>query len=152
MKELSRRTVLCVDDTSLPLRISSLLPEGQGYDVVRVAGVAEALDVFSTRQIDIVVSDHSVQGSEGAGLAEKMKQINPDIPFLLISDATDHLAHADSVDAFAPKSSGKKGLLAMIALMLESIERRHLEIRVSTKPMRSVGDRLIGRIYEFLLG
>lgn len=79
------KTVLCVDDEPIGLRVRKILLESHGFRVL-VAGDGEAgLELFQANPIDIVVLDYYMPGMSGGDVAAKMREIRPDVPIILLS-------------------------------------------------------------------
>jgi DNA-binding NtrC family response regulator len=81
------QTVLVVDDDPAFLRdlrdlLKAFLPE---VDVVLASSGAEALKVLASREVDLLISDHSMPGMEGIELLETARQRYPKVPRILIT-------------------------------------------------------------------
>lgn len=80
-------TVLCVEDEDLQLNMRKRLFESAGYRVLEAQTAKEALDIFSSAQVDAVVMDYwlSGPGGNGTAIAEQMKRHRPQTPILMLS-------------------------------------------------------------------
>lgn len=82
--------VLIVDD-QMPVRIAlETLFEVHGLEPVSVATAAEALDLIASDDVGAVVqdmnfSDNRTSGDEGAALFRAIRQLDPDMPVLLMT-------------------------------------------------------------------
>ncbi|MFN7103912.1 MAG: PAS domain S-box protein, partial [Pseudorhizobium sp.] len=66
-------TILAVDDDALVLMNTSLMLEDLGHTVIEAYNGQDALDVLSSgRQVDLVITDHSMPRMTGAELAEQI--------------------------------------------------------------------------------
>ncbi len=110
--------VLCVEDDAAVLQLHTIVLERAGYDVVAAANGAEALDIFRSRPIDIVVSDHVHTGGADIVLFRDMKRFDPSVPILLVSGLIEPPEEAEYADEFIPKMQGSKVLLARISAHL----------------------------------
>ena len=78
---------------------------------------AQALEVFHSSQIDLVVSDHLLPGFSGAELARRMKLAKPLVPIMLFSGVSEK-PEAKSADLFMSKADGPVQFLANVAALL----------------------------------
>ena len=77
--------ILVVDDEAALAELASTILEEVGFTVVAVNSGAEALNQIAKRNFDLVLCDIIMPNMDGVTLAEKVKHINPDIPFLFAS-------------------------------------------------------------------
>jgi DNA-binding NtrC family response regulator len=111
-------TVLCVDDEVNALFIRKAILKLKGYHVVTARNAQEAVTVFNSATIDLVISDHFLQGETGCELARRLKEINPRIPVLLLTGATEIPTEAAHADVFMSKLEGPERLLQVTAQLL----------------------------------
>jgi two-component system response regulator CpxR len=93
-----KRTILCVDDNEQQLSIRKIMLETRGYRVVACGNGEEALERFKQGGIDLVLSDLLTPGLDGGKLVEKVKEISPETPTILVSGKVriyDRETHAD---------------------------------------------------------
>jgi len=77
--------ILIVDDEkNYPMIISELLQE-EGYSSLTASSGMEALDILNNEIIDLVLTDVKMPGISGIQLLEKIKEINPDIPVIIMT-------------------------------------------------------------------
>lgn len=77
--------ILIVDDEkNYPMIIGELLQE-EGYTSLTASSGMEALDILNNELIDLVLTDVNMPGMSGIQLLEKIKQINPDIPVIIMT-------------------------------------------------------------------
>jgi CheY-like chemotaxis protein len=81
--------ILCVDDEVMGLSVRKALLESQGYQVLTAENGADALVLFSTEIVDLVVLDYSMPGMTGDVVAERMKELRPDLPVVMLSAYVD---------------------------------------------------------------
>jgi CheY-like chemotaxis protein len=100
-----QKTVLCVEDEDLELKMRRILFETAGYRVLQAKSAAAALEVFASSQIDAVVTDYWLSGKCGNGtaLAEKMKRLRPRIPIVMLSGFASLPGEGAVVDAWVRK-------------------------------------------------
>ena len=77
--------ILCIDDEPIVLMVRGLVLSQAGYQPVLANTAKEALELFASRRIDLVITDHLLPGQSGAQLAADLKRIRPDIPVMLLS-------------------------------------------------------------------
>jgi two-component system response regulator CpxR len=80
-----KRTILCVDNNEQSLSIRKIMLETRGYRVVACSGSAEALERFQRGGVDLVMTDLIVPGLDGIQLIEKIKELSPGTPTILLS-------------------------------------------------------------------
>ena len=93
-----KRTLLCVDDNQVALDLRKQVLESFGYSVLIASDSTAALELFSSCEVDLVISDHLLQGGTGTQLAAAMKKLKPDIPIAIISglpEAPEGMEYAD---------------------------------------------------------
>jgi PAS domain S-box-containing protein len=81
-----RGTALLVDDEEL-VRISTAdMLADLGYGVVEAASAEEAMRLIEQgKRFDVLVTDHLMPGMSGADLARTVRDVQPDVPVLLVS-------------------------------------------------------------------
>jgi len=100
-------TVLLVDDDAIIIEVGVDVLERLGYQVMTAGSGEEAIAVYMKNKdrIDIVLLDMIMPGMGGGETFDRLKEINPDIPVLLLSGY--------SIDGLATKilNRGCKGFL-----------------------------------------
>lgn len=77
--------ILIVDDEkNYPTIIGELLRE-EGYSSFTASSGMEALDILKNEIIDLVLTDVTMPGMSGIQLLEQIKEINPDIPVIIMT-------------------------------------------------------------------
>ena len=110
--------ILAVDDESSGLHFRKLILEHAGHSVLSCTGVDEALTLFRTNPVDIVVTDHLLGRQTGNDMAAEMKRSKPNVPIILLSGTSnipEPLLHADS---FLSKTEGPEQLLEIVEQLL----------------------------------
>ena len=88
--ERSRPLILVADDEPFILQYIKHVLQLANYDVVTANSVEEAWVILERRQpeVELVLSDIVMPGSiDGLELAERIHQLDPDLPVLFISGA-----------------------------------------------------------------
>jgi len=78
-------TILIVDDEKHYRLILSEVLEEEGYHSFTAASGMEALDLLKSQVIDLVLTDVKMPGMTGINLLEKIKEINPDLPVIIMT-------------------------------------------------------------------
>jgi CheY-like chemotaxis protein len=68
-----------------------------GYEVNLAASAQEALDIFEKDRFDLVIADYAMPGMNGDALADSIKRLAPEQPFLLVSGFVEHLLENSSL-------------------------------------------------------
>lgn len=77
--------ILIVDDEKhYPMIIGEVLQE-EGYRPFTASSGMEALDILNSQFIDLVLSDVKMPGMSGISLLEKIKEIKPDLPVIIMT-------------------------------------------------------------------
>jgi CheY-like chemotaxis protein len=111
--------VLCVDDEVIGLSIRKLILESKGYSVLTAENGPDALQLFASHPVHIVILDYKMPGMDGGVVAQRMRALNPLVPILLLSAYVD-LPHETLalVDKYLTKGEPPPILLDAIARML----------------------------------
>jgi CheY-like chemotaxis protein len=83
------RVILCVDDEAVGLSVRKMLLEAQGYRVLTAENGPDALVLFSSEDVEAIVLDYSMPGMNGDVVAERMKELRPDLPIIMLSAYVD---------------------------------------------------------------
>jgi signal transduction histidine kinase len=114
--------ILCVDDEASGLKLRQLILERKGYLVSTAATVSEALALFKSTGIALVVTDHLLGRETGTAMAKEMKRLKPTVPIIVLSGETNTPEGIESSDAFISKAEGTESLLAMVTQLLTQSE------------------------------
>lgn len=75
-------TILCVDDEAMALAVRAKVLEAAGYVVITASTASEALRLFKSDHIDLVITDHLLPGTTGNDLAQELRKISPTLPIV----------------------------------------------------------------------
>jgi two-component system, OmpR family, response regulator CpxR len=100
-----KKTILCVDDNEQVLAVRKFMLETRGYRVVTAQGAADALEMFRSGGIDLVLSDLIMPQMDGNEMVRRMKDITSDVPMILVSGTVKDFDRASHADAFLPKGA-----------------------------------------------
>ena len=79
---MSGKKILLIDDEESILRTYTLLLEEHGYRVVTADCGRKALEEFSSRPFDLVITDLTMPGVGGFTVIEAVKSTSPDTPVI----------------------------------------------------------------------
>jgi DNA-binding NtrC family response regulator len=83
-----RETILIVDDEATLRSVFSDMMSGQGYRCITAANAIDALQIIESNllRFDMLVTDIKMPGGlDGVGLANKMRELQPDVAILVIT-------------------------------------------------------------------
>lgn len=115
----TKAVILCVDDEPNSLILRKLVLEKAGYRVLSANSAAQALEIFSTEKIDLVLSDQLMPGRTGTELARDIKSQSPRIPVLVISGVNEVPFDADAADLFMSKVEGPTAMCEKVSSLLK---------------------------------
>jgi DNA-binding NarL/FixJ family response regulator len=128
------KRLLVVDDEPKLLKAVAVDLRGEGYDVTTARSGSEALISVTQKTPDLIVSDIRMPVMDGYELARRLR-LNPGtalipIVFLTAKDTTaDRIAgFRTGIDAYLTKPFEPDELLAVIASILNRVERTHSQI------------------------
>ncbi|HVI08899.1 MAG TPA: response regulator [Candidatus Binatia bacterium] len=135
-----KRTILCVDDNEQSLSYRKIMLETRGYRVASFSKGEDALERFKQGGIDLVVTDMSMPGLDGAQLIAAVKNLSPRTPAILISSKVRVYDHESQADVFFARGMyAPADLLERIRLLL--VRKRgpkRMQDRASSLP-RQIG-------------
>jgi CheY-like chemotaxis protein len=114
----AKATILCVDDHRKELVGRRLLLEKKGYKVLQAASGCEGLEMLHSQAVDAIVLEYQVSGISTHVIAEKMKNINSDVPIVLLA-AREPYKKVESVDTFLSGSQPPEILLYTVEQLLD---------------------------------
>jgi two-component system response regulator CpxR len=114
-----KRTILCVDDNEQSLSHRKIMLETRGYKVASFSRGEAALDRFKQGGIDLVITDLTMPGLDGAKLVGAIKNLSPETPAILISSRTRIYSNESQADVFLAKGMyAPADLLERVRLLL----------------------------------
>jgi CheY-like chemotaxis protein len=128
-----KKTILCVDDNEQALAVRKFLLETRGYRIVTAVCAHDALEIFRSGGIDLVLSDLLMPQMDGNEMVRRMKDFSPEVPMMLVSGTVKAFERASHADAFLPKGAcSPVELLERIRVM---IARKRGPKKVATRPI-----------------
>jgi CheY-like chemotaxis protein len=77
--------IMWVDDEMESLKSQTIFLESKGYAVTSFSNGFDAIEYFKTNDVDVVLLDESMPGITGLETLQKLKEINNNIPIVLIT-------------------------------------------------------------------
>jgi CheY-like chemotaxis protein len=82
---MTPKTILCVDDDELVRNALTTLLSSFGYQVVTAESGAAALRLLGSHNVDLAIVDYNMPQMNGLALAREIKQLQPELPILLLT-------------------------------------------------------------------
>jgi two-component system, chemotaxis family, CheB/CheR fusion protein len=133
--------ILAVDDEHSGLYFRKLILEHAGYAVLSATGVDEALRLFRSNPVDLVVTDHLLGRQVGTEMAREMKRSKPSVPVIVLSGTSSIPEPLVDVSAFLSKNEGPEQLLELVKKLLDSLpESRNPQLNtdLTAPPLQSL--------------
>lgn len=117
--------ILLVDDERDITDVQAEMLKRLGYQVIATNRAEEAVDIFAAnpKQFDLVISDMTMPNMTGIQLAEKLKTIKPEIPFIICSGYNEETSGKNlrgrPVDAFLQKPVAMGDLAKAVRKILD---------------------------------
>jgi two-component system NtrC family response regulator len=125
---MSEQVILVVDDEEAQRKVLAGFLRKRGYETVTATSAEEALDVVSTKTVDLVLTDFRMPGRSGVDLLQDLRGINPEIPVIVITAFGTVASAVDAMKQGAADYLNKPvDLDELEVLVARSLERRALE-------------------------
>src|SRR5438270_8361155 len=98
-------TILCVDDEPILLQVRAIVLRQAGFNPLLAQDATEALKIFRSQHIDLVITDHLLPDCDGTKLAAQMKQINSKVPIIMMSGLAEPPEDLHHIDAYVIKGA-----------------------------------------------
>lgn len=111
--------ILYADDSTTLLDGWKSVLELHGYDVLTASNGTEALEVFVSHPVDLVLLDYHMPQMNGDAAAAQMKACKDDVPIALLSaDDVSTMSDIKVVDALISKSESVTTVLRIVDHLL----------------------------------
>ena len=125
----NRRLILSVDDQLSVLYGRYKVLASAGYAVLSATDGVQALQIFASNPIDLVLLDFRLQGMDGGLVAEAMKEFKPHVPIVMVSGADVPERCLAIVNGYIRKGDGPELLLQSIQQLLSPSRQPGLDRR-----------------------
>jgi DNA-binding response OmpR family regulator len=112
------RTILCIDHQLTLLELHRRVLQNAGYRVFTAQSGVEALALFQTEPVDLVVLEFLMPELNGGRLAAGLKQMKPDVPIIMYSSVYPPANVLAAVDLFISKTANIKDVVAQVECLL----------------------------------
>ncbi len=145
---MAKNRILIVDDEpGLRFGVRDFL-ELQGYEVDEAESCREAQEIFRTSRPDIVIADYMLPDGTALDLLPRLKEINPDIPLLILTahGSIDLAVRAikEGAEQFLTKPLELPALMVILKRLLEHQRNHHKQLASHTRQVRCAIDPFIG--------
>ena len=114
-----KKVILCVDDNDQALSVRKFVLETRGYRVLTATNAEEAVELYDRGRVDLVISDLVMPRCNGNDLIQRLKDIAPWVPAVLVSGSIKQFDPTSRADAFLPKGScSPQELLERVRVLL----------------------------------
>jgi two-component system, NtrC family, response regulator GlrR len=112
-----------VDDEADPLALRKMVLQSRGFAVLTAATAEQALKLFASRDISLVLTDHLLTGLDsGAAMTAEMKRRKPNVPIAIYSGGTEVLDLGEA-DLFMSKLMPVDELFAQVEALISGKHR-----------------------------
>ena len=116
--EKTLATILCIDDEENQLVLRKLMLERAGYRVLTAESPAEAIALFGSDTVDLVIVDYYMPGMNGLALAREILR-RKKLPIVVLSAYAELPGESiGTADTWIMKGTGSEELLRRIAELL----------------------------------
>jgi CheY-like chemotaxis protein len=100
-----KKIILCVDDNDQDLSVMKFLLTTNGYRVLAASSGQEALELFPSAVVDLVLADQEMPQMNGRQLVERLKQMGPHVPMVLLGSPQRMAGEMHAADAVLDKKN-----------------------------------------------
>jgi CheY-like chemotaxis protein len=94
---MNKTRILWADDEIVMLKPHIIFLEEKGFEVVAVNSGSEALDRLADEHFDIVFLDEQMPGLSGIEVLEKIKELQPNLPVVMITKSEEESIMEDAI-------------------------------------------------------
>ncbi|ADU66275.1 response regulator receiver [Desulfurispirillum indicum S5] len=118
---LKNKSVLIVEDEPLTRQMLARILSFRVGEVIVAANGKEGLELFHSRNPDIILSDLEMPVMNGADMIRAIRQVSPDKPIVVITAFDDDEHLACEADCVLVKPIFKKELLGVLAAVAQKL-------------------------------
>lgn len=144
MQEKRIRVSVVDDHRVFAEALAGRLSDEPDIEVVGTAsGPAEAFELFSRNDIDVLVLDLDLAGEDGLAVARQLRQERPDLAIVVVTAATDDSRAAEAVQMGVRGWVGKQGAIESLLTAVRGAARGeiHLPASILTRVLASLSER-----------
>jgi len=134
----SASILLCEDDENLGMLLREYL-EAKGYKVELCADGEEGYDAFAEQQFDLFILDVMMPKMDGFTLAQKIREMNGDVPFIFLTAKTLIDDIREGFEIGADDYITKPFRMDVVVLRIEAILRRVRGKKNKNEVVRHIG-------------
>lgn len=82
---MNNYSILIIDDEDTQRNILSGYLKKKGFRIFSASSGEEGIGIVKNNPVDIILSDYKMPGKTGLGVLEEVKQINPEISFVILT-------------------------------------------------------------------
>lgn len=148
-----KRKILIVDDDASIRNMLLIVLKEADRELIPAADTLEALKILTQEGIDLLVSDIKMPDITGIALLKKVKQVNPELPVIMITAyaSTDEAVEAMKMGAFdyitKPFNIDELKLVVERALVANELTRENIKLKKEIE-YRDRYENLIGKSDE----
>lgn len=116
VQSMEKKRILVVDDDDYMRDSMTETLRRKGYDIEAAPSGAAALELFAQGPFDLVISDLKMSGMSGMDLLDKIRQVDPEVTFLMVT------AYGAIETAVQAVKKGAYDFLQKTPTMLEELE------------------------------
>ena len=139
---MTERVVLVVDDEAAQRTVLAGFLRKRGLEAITASGVEEAVQVVSSRTVDLVLTDLNMPGKDGLALIDSLRAVNPELPVIVMTafgtvasavaamkrGAADYLTKPidlDELDVLVARTLERRALVSENELLREQLASRY---------------------------
>lgn len=119
MNAARQKTVLCVDDEMIGLRVRRIMLESHGFQVLTATNGRQGIALFEQNEVDLVVLDFYMPDLNGGEVAAELRRRRPGVPIIFLSAYFSLPSDAlEMADAFITKGEPPEVLIEKIEQLM----------------------------------
>jgi len=126
-----KKVILVVDDAPVTLEVLDRCLTAAGYRVLVSSGVAQALDILDSTQVDLVITDMRMPGVDGIDLVRHVRQNLRDTEVMMITGYPSIEGAVQAVktgaEEYLAKPFTEEELVAAVSRVLDKLILRRME-------------------------
>lgn len=121
---MSNKILIIDDNKFLRFTLSALL-EDSGFRPLTAADPDKAIREINSKHPDLIILDKKLSGSDGFDLLPKLKQLNKNVPVILLTAYADQQTENQAIklgaDAFVSKPFDNDNFIGVIRGLLDKV-------------------------------